>query len=326
MATLISRTKISRDAINNAVHTDADGFFRECDESFERRVRETVRKIAADTGRAKVIMLSGPSASGKTTTSYKLRQELGEMGIHAVAISMDDFFRGRETAPELADGSRDYESLQALDVPLLESALSDLIACGRAEVPSFNFRLGRRDPVTRQVELGPDGVAIVEGLHALDPSVTRDIPAEHMQRIYVSVSSDIIDESGASVLTARELRLIRRTVRDNRFRGSSPERTLDMWDTVCRGEDLYVRPFKKNADITLNSVFRCEPCLFASPGRELFGTVPPDSPHYVRAQHIVGALSTFMEMPDDLMPASCLLREFFGGSVYFNKSAGKKAE
>ena len=326
MTTLISRTKIGRDAINNAVRADAEGFFRECDESFERRVRETVRKIAADTNRAKAILLSGPSASGKTTTSYKLRQELGEMGIHAVAISMDDFFRGRETAPELADGSRDFESLQALDVPLFESALSDLIACGRAEIPSFNFKLGRRDPVLKKVELGPDGVAIVEGLHALDPVVTRDIPPEHIQRIYVSVSSDIIDEAGASVLTARELRLIRRTVRDNLFRGSSPERTLDMWDTVCRGEDLYVRPFKKYADITLNSVFKCEPCLFAGLGRGLFGAVPSGSPHYVRAQHIAQALSTFAEMPADLLPASCLLREFIGGSVYFNKSAGKKDE
>ena len=283
-----------------------------------------MRRVAQDPSRAKILMLSGPSASGKTTTSFKLRQALAERGIHSVAISMDDFFRGREDAPSLPEGGRDFESLRALDLPLLETTLATLVSGGPARIPVFNFRLGRREERMRTEVLGPDSVAIVEGLHALDPAVTGGIPAGHMLRVYVSVSSDFVDQAGEPVLTAREMRLIRRTVRDNRFRASPPERTLEMWDSVCRGEDLYVRPFKKYADITVNSTFRCEPCLFAALAGKLFRRVPADSPFYERACHAARQLGTFEPMPLELVPPSCLLREFLGGSLYFNRSAGKK--
>ncbi len=320
----IGRMKITREQSNQRAREDPAAFFRDCDAAYEQKLDAIVRRIAEDPSRAKVLMLSGPSASGKTTTSLKLRQGLAARGIHAAAVSMDDFFRGRNDAPLLPDGGRDFESLQALDVPLLETALAALVEGREAHIPVFNFKLGRREERMRTEVLGPDSVAIVEGLHALDPRVASGIPAGHLLRVYVSVSSDFVDESGATVLSAREMRLIRRTVRDSRFRASPPERTLEMWDDVCRGEDLYVRPYKRYADITVNSAFRCEPCLFGRIAGSLFRQVPPESPFYERASRVAKELAAFEPMELDLVPPTCLLREFLGGSVYFNKSAGKK--
>lgn len=322
--TAIGRTKYTREQSNSRARKDPAAFFRDCDAAYEQRIDAIVRRVAADPSRAKVLMLSGPSASGKTTTSLKLQQGLAARGLHAVAISMDDFFRGRDDVPRLPDGAQDFESLQALDLPLLEETLAALVAGGPARIPVFNFRLGRREKRMRTEVLGPESVAVVEGLHALDPHVTAGIPAGHMLRLYVSVSSDFVDEAGDTALSAREMRLIRRTVRDSRFRASPPERTLEMWDGVCRGEDLYVRPFKKYADITVNSTFRCEPCLFSRLAQSLFRRVPPDSPYYSRACHVARALAAFEPMPLELVPPSCLLREFLGGSFYFNQSAGRK--
>lgn len=292
----------------------------QCDQKYEKRIGEIVDRVAADGSTVRMIMLSGPSASGKTTTSYKIKQGLEQAGMKAVTISMDDFFKPREMAPSLPDGSKDFESIDAIDLPLLQSCLLQLISKGWADLPVFNFKLGNREEKTNRVELTEGSVAVVEGLHALDTSVTEGLPAQHMLKLYISVSSDFEDDDGKVLLTARDIRLIRRTIRDYHFRGSSPENTLDMWDTVCRGEELYVRPFKKYADMAVNSVFPCEPCLFGQTAIQLFQKVPAQSEYYNKAQEIIRAASGFVEMPLELIPGSCVLREFVGGSDYFNKS------
>jgi uridine kinase len=188
-------------------------------------------------------------------------------------------------------------------------------------MPAFNFKLGRREEAGNEVELANGSVAIVEGLHALDTMVTGGLPAGRMLKVYVSASSDFLDDNGKTLLTARDIRLIRRMIRDYHFRGSSPENTLDMWDTVCRGEELYVRPFKKYADITVNSVFQCEPSLFADTAAKLFGMIGEDSEYHQKVSGLVEALSCFERMPMDIIPGSCVLREFVGGSDYYNKSS-----
>lgn len=325
MIVTIGRTKILRSAVSRAVTEDAAAFFAACDAGYERRITDIVRRVCSDVESSRLILLSGPSASGKTTTSFKIKQALERAGIRAVTISMDDFFKDRDAVPALPDGSRDYESLQALDLACFDGAVSELIVKGHAEFPVFNFKTGRRENAARLLDLPAGSVAVVEGLHALDPAVTDGLPSKRMLRLYVSVSSDFIDDDGKTVLTAREVRLIRRMVRDYHFRGSSPDNTMEMWEGVCRGEDRYVRPFKRCADITVNSVLRCEPCIFRRTARELLAGVAEQSPHYETAGRLAASLEAFAGMDEEIVPSSCMLREFLGGSIYFNKSAKKDA-
>lgn len=324
MMNTILRAKIRISEVNKAASDNPSAFFSVCNGKYEQKVRSVAEKIKERIAQTHIIMLSGPSASGKTTTSMKIKEELAKLGITAITISMDDFFKGKEKVPAQPDGKKDFESISALDLDLLKSCLAGLIYKGRAELPVFNFKLGERDKKTRAVELSGGNVAIVEGLHALDTVVTEDFPPENVFKLYVSVSSDFVGQSGDTILNARQMRLIRRTIRDFRFRGSSPENTLDMWDDVCEGEDRYIRPFKKYADMTINSAFSCEPCLFRSQAEELFSKVPEGSIHYDRAAELIRALSEFRKIPMELVPSDSMLREFIGGSIYFNASAGKK--
>ena len=236
---------------------------------------------------------------------------------------MDDFFKNREDVPHLKDGTSDYESLGALDMELLFNCLSKLVQDGSATLPVFDFKTGRRSDRTRECKLGPGRVAVVEGLHALDTAITENLPQESCLKIYVSVSSDFVDDNGSVVLPARDVRLMRRTVRDANFRASPPEHTLSMWNAVCNGEDVYVRPFKKYADIAVNSTFGCEPCLFRSTVEKLYGAIGRHDAFYPHARCILDAVSRFTPMPQAIMPAACVLREFFGKSVYYNRSGGK---
>lgn len=319
----IGRGKIRVSDVNRLVQDSGSSFFTACNDKYEKKMETVAKTIAQDPSKSKLIMLSGPSASGKTTTSIKLQLALQKLGIGAVSISMDDFFKNREDAPTLPDGTKDFESLASIDIELMKNSLNELINTGKAALPMFNFKTGRRSEKKRTVELDEGHVAVVEGLHALDTEITGLFPEESTLKIYVSVSSDFVDDQGNPVLCAREIRLVRRTVRDYHFRSSSPDKTLDMWDTVCEGEDLYVRPFKKFADVTINSVFACEPCLFQNKAKQLFATVK-ESDNMEMAKKIIKGLSAFKPLPEELMPGSCLLREFIGGSEYYTRSGNRR--
>lgn len=313
----LNRAKVRVSNVNSFASTDGEAFFKLCNDKYEKKLDYIAKRIASDPSKARLIMLSGPSASGKTTTSLKLREGLGKLGCGAAAISMDDFFKNRDDIRILPDGRRDYESSSALDTGLLKERLGQLIFTGGADIPIFDFKTGKRSEKERRVVLGKGQVAVVEGLHALDTCITGLLPKEHILKIYVSVSSDFVTDDGKEALCARDIRLIRRTVRDYNFRGADVMNTLDMWNSVCRGEDLYVRPFKKDADITVNSAFACEPCIFREKAEELFGSIPKSGPHSELAEHILAGLSEFDKLSPSVMPGSCVLREFTGGSDYY---------
>lgn len=314
----IGRAKVRVSEVNNAARKDGTDLFNLCNNKYEKKIDLIARRVAEDPSKARLIMLSGPSASGKTTTSLKLQNALKKLGCGAVAISMDDFFKNREDAPLLPDGMRDYESSAALDTELLKYTLGELIATGHTSIPVFNFKTGHRAKESRPVVLETGHVAIMEGLHALDPAITGLLPEGAILKLYVSVSSDFMTDTGETLLCARDIRLVRRTVRDFHFRGSNVGSTLDMWDSVCRGEDLYVRPFKKYADITVNSAFSCEPCIFREAVLRLFGDVGSNSQHAQRVKHILDGMSAFEPLSPSIMPGDCVLREFMGGSDYYN--------
>lgn len=318
------RGKINLSEVNAAVLADPEAFFRSCNEKYEEKIRLIARRVKENIDSVRIILLSGPSSSAKTTTSLKIQQELQKHGINALTVSMDDFFRNRNDVPDLPSGEPDFESLHALDTDFFRECMTKLVQDGGTGLPKFNFKKGERDPELRQVKVDKGTVAIVEGIHALDTEITETLPQQSLFKLYVSLSSDFISADGNVLLSARQARLMRRTIRDFRFRGNSPEFTLSIWDGVCRGEDEYIRPFKKYADMTVNSVFSCEPCLFKPEATRLFGMIEAGSKQFEKAQTILQALENFETMPMSMAPADCVLREFVGGSVYYNKSAGKK--
>jgi uridine kinase len=317
MSNMINRNKIKISDVNSAAKLDMQKFFSQCDNSYEKKIKDIVAKICEDENHSRLIMLSGPSSSAKTTTSLKIKSELSKFGIDAITMSMDDFFKTREDTPLMPDGSKDFESIRAIDLDLLKSTLSDLLNKGSADIPIFSFRAGNRSDKTRHVEFNNDNVAIIEGLHALDTQVTDEIPQQHILKLYVSVSSDFIDDNGNVLLTARDIRLIRRTIRDFKYRSSTPEHTFETWDSVCLGENMYIRPFKKNADIVLNTVFKCEPCIYLPIAKILLGSIEQKCNHFEKSCNILKALSNFEEMPEQMIPSTCVLREFLGDSSYY---------
>ncbi len=301
--------------INAYAKARPESFIRRVEESFQESVREVADAVEASGGACKVIMLSGPSASGKTTTARKVMEELEKRGFGAVTISLDDFYLGEGKAPRLPSGEHDYESVHALDVPEIERCLLSLMLNGACDMPVFDFPARRPSPERRHVELGERDIAVVEGIHALNPLITEHLPEQGMLKLYISVKQGLKDADG-EVLSHQDIRLIRRVVRDYQYRGALPEESLAMWDAVCAGERRYIQPFKRTSDQTINSIHIYEPCVFRAIATPLFAMIPAESPHAPLAQRLISALQRFEPIENALVPANSLLREFLGGGIY----------
>ncbi len=286
----------------------------------ERQYRKRIEEIAdflfysGERGN-KLVMLAGPSGSGKTTTATMLCERLDWLGTKARRISLDEFFIGTEKGPRLPDGSPDYESINALNVPQMQQCLLELVSKGECMMPHFSFVNQKPDDELVHVVLGENEVVIVEGIHALNPVVTDCLPDERMLKVYISVKQGIYDGEN-EVFTAQDIRLCRRMVRDMLFRGCSPDTTLDLWPKVLDGEDKYIQPYKRLADVTINSIHIYEPCVISSIALPLLGQVGSDSPHYDRVSQLRSKLERFECIPADMVPYNSLLREFIGGGIY----------
>jgi len=289
-----------------------------CESQYRDNIQDIADYLAAQRKKYRVIMLSGPSASGKTTTSKILSELLGGHGIKTEIISLDNFYLGRGQAPKLENGEYDYESVHALDLPLMEETLTALIKTGQCQMPIFDFPAGKPSTDKTPIALGEDDVAIVEGIHALNPLIADPLPQDRLLRMYISVKQGIRNEREEDVLTAQDIRLLRRTVRDYAFRASSVENTFTMWEQVMRGEIEYIQPYKWNADITINSVHMYEPCIMAEGIQKLLEEVTADSRFYEKAQRLLGALEQFHPIPQAMVPENSLLKEFIGGGIYWS--------
>lgn len=316
MTTVLPKIEIAE--VNRRA-ADPKAFFHACNNRYEQAVAQVVDQIAQRAGHRQFILLAGPSASGKTTTSLKLKAGLMARGIRTVTISLDDFYKDREHTPRLPDGKLDFESPAALDLDLFTQIAKELLEQEKASFPVFDFKQARRGEKMRRLELPQGSVAVVEGLHALNPQVAACLPSERLFRLYVSVSSEFADADGEVLLNARDVRLVRRILRDYRFRASNAAHTLKLWEDVCRGEDAYVRPFKPLADVTLDTVFACEPCLFAGMSLWHFESAWEDGPLTPEAERLVAVMKRFDRMSQRIIPPACVLREFLGGSLYLNK-------
>ena len=308
--TSINKNCIQIYKVNELVSTNPKEFVKFISDQYREEVKQVARSIV-ENKKYKIIMLSGPSGSGKTTTAHLLQEYMKEFGVGSEIISLDDFYLGRDKAPLLPDGRRDYETVEALNIPVMQECMKGLIEDGRCNMPQFDFTKGCPKENTIPIELGDDEVAIFEGIHALNPLIVDALPAESLCRVYVSVKTGIY-EGKQMLFSPRELRLIRRTVRDYQFRNSSPKNTLQMWTGVIMGEDKYLKPYRKTAEYRINSVHAFEPAIMKKLVTELFSTVNPEDENYILACEVLNDMKSVTELSEDYVPENSLIREFIG--------------
>ena len=302
--------KLNYKEINLLAHSP-ENFALDCTQAYRERINAVSGEIHGNPDR-KIIMLAGPSSSGKTTTAKLLSEAINRLGGNSYTVSLDDFYLPRSVPYPLDEnGEPDFECVEALDLDLLHLSLSRLADGERTDLPVFDFKNGERINNARTVELRENDVIIVEGLHALNPAVTDTLDESKLYRIYISVSSRIYDDNGEVLLSKRDLRLVRRSVRDFLFRSMPVERTLEIWSSVMRGEDKYLFPFENLADIKINSFHPCEPCVFSRKAVELLRTVG-EGEFKEKADSLIKKLGLFENIECSVLPADSLLREFTG--------------
>ena len=262
----------------------------------------------------KVILLSGPSSSGKTTTAMKLSLYLKSLGLNPTHLSLDDYFHERAETPLGANGKPDFESLKAIDVQLFDSQISKLLKGIKVTVPTFNFIDGKKE-YKRVVQLKENDILIIEGLHALNEEILTNIPKKKKFKVYISPLAYLnIDDDNRIGMT--DLRLLRRIIRDNRTRGYSPSKTLETWSDVRDGEEKYVFPYQDNADVMFNTSLAYELAVLKTYAEPLLFTIKEDDPNYQTAQRLIELLKFVLPISSETVPKTSILREFIGGSYF----------
>ena len=303
--------------LNEAVRSDPGAFARECDAAFAKKVENAAGRIAEHRRESRVILLSGPSGSGKTTTALKIEEQLRNMGIETHTISMDDYFKTMdpETAPRNRYGEIDFESPFFLDVDLLNRHFAMLDRGETIHVPKYEFaRQMRSDIMCHPLRLGPDDLAIFEGIHALNDIIVGKNP--HAFRLYIAARSNLVDDDGNIVFQHAWLRLCRRIVRDYQFRGCDAGFTLKLWDNVCRGEKLYISPYKENAHIMFDSSLAFEFAVLKPVVVPLLEAIPAGK--YAVVDDMLRGFARIEAMDEKYVAPDSLAREFLGGSTYDN--------
>ena len=281
----------------------------------EKKISSIADQIFEKRRNVRVILISGPTSSGKTTFAQRLSTQLRVNGLRPVALSLDNYFRPREETPLDSNGQYDFECLEALDLPLLAAHLKTLIGGFEVETPIFDFVCGGRCPATKTMQLCSDEILVVEGIHALNPCLLPSLDRNQMFKIYVSALFQLNIDFYTRVPTT-EVRLIRRLVRDDKFRGIQPERTLAQWESVRRGENSNIFPFQEEADVMFNSSQLYELNALRPLAEQLLNSITKESPDYKMAIHLLTLLSFFNPMESTTVPFNSILREFLGGSAY----------
>lgn len=301
------------DQINQAVRQDPAAFMAAGDAAFHEKVCRAADLIQSHRDKSPVVLLSGPSGSGKTTTAGMINAELERRGIHTHTISMDDYFLTPDpsTAPRTPDGEMDFESPLMLDLALLDDHFSRLARGEEILLPHFEFaRRMRNDSQGTPLRLGPDEVAIFEGIHALNTTITGKHP--EATRLYISARSDVVDGEGKVCFKGTWMRLTRRAVRDYNFRGTDVKGTLDMWANVRRGEKLYISPYKQTAHMLFDSSLPYEVSVMACYARPLLAAVPEENQRRHELLELIASFDRFEPIDPATVPAASLLHEFIG--------------
>lgn len=320
MNSILARLGFDIDAVNARIENDPAGLVSEWENRYDAIISQAANSAAAN--KSRIIFMSGPSSSGKTTTSYKLAEALSHLGIHARTVSTDDFFKSRSEAPLLPNGEPDLESIRAVDTDRLIAALNDIIRDGKTLLPRYDFQTGIRHDGAVEVDIGKNGILIMEGIHALNPVISAGLAPHSSIKLYISVHSSF-EREGTVLLPKRWVRFLQRMVRDHRARGISPETNMKLWAAVCEGEDKYIRPYACEADLRIDTTLPYSPSALKSLALPLLKEIPAESPHRPFADALITALRIFVPVDGKYIPETSVLREFLGGSRY-DGDYGKK--
>ena len=280
----------------------------------EKKIAKIAEEIASRKG-VKLVLLAGPSSSGKTTSCKRLSIQLAVNGLKPLQISLDDYFVDREKTPKDASGEYDYESIYALDLDLINEQFNALFRGEEVELPKYDFQSGKSKKSGNRLKMNDNNVLVVEGIHALNPELTAHIPQEQIFRVYASALTTILLDNHNYIPTT-DNRLLRRIIRDNKYRGVSAQETIHRWPSVRAGENKWIFPFQENADAMLNTAMLYELAVIKTQAEPLLQQVPENCEEYAEAYRLLKFLKYFKGIPYNNLPPTSLLREFLGGSSF----------
>ena len=301
--------------INFRTVTDRRGFMEECDARYKDNVRKAAQMIADNRKNSPIVLLSGPSGSGKTTTSKNIAEELQRLGISTHYVAMDDYFKTVDSqSPRTENGELDLESPLCVDMALMREHFEKLEKGERIFVPKYEFSRRMRDSgYSKSIKLDKDEIVIFEGIHALNGMIADHFPEAF--KLYISARSDVAF-NGEIMFKRTWFRLLRRMVRDYKFRGAPPGETLSMWANVRRGEKLYISPFKEKANYRFDTSLAYEPAVYVNMATELFMSIPEGIERFDELKTILPALQMFGQIDEADVAPDALIREFIGGGIY----------
>ena len=308
---------LSADYMNGIIDFGGGDVMVKISEALKEAAISSVAEEIAVHAKVRSVLIAGPSSSGKTTFCKKLTYALQQQGLHPVSFSLDDYYVDGDRAPKDEDGKPDWESIYALDLPLLQEHIATLLSGGAVRLPRYDFMSGKSLLTDKTLQLQDDNILLMEGIHALNPLLLQgaDAPADNFFRVYISALTTYRDYDG-EIFPTTDNRLIRRIVRDSQFRNASARQTLSRWDSVRRGEEKWIVPFQKYADVNINSAYQYEYGLLRAHALPLLEMVEQGEPEYCEAQRLIRLLHRYHPISVDYLPPYSLLREFLGGSAY----------
>ena len=281
----------------------------------EKQIVNIANKISSNIDTHQIILIAGPSSSGKTTFTHRLSIQLKINGLNPVTISTDDYFVNRENTPVDEDGNYDFEALEAIDLELFNKHLLSLLRGDKIELPHFNFQTGKREYHGNYLQIEEDQPVLIEGIHGLNDRLTKVIPQNHKFKIYVSALTQLNIDRHNRIPTS-DTRLIRRIIRDELYRGHDASQTIAWWSNVRRGEEKNIFPYQENADIMFNSALVYELAVLKKYALDALQKIEKDNPGYLEARRLLETLSCFKAIPDPDIPSTSILKEFIGGSAF----------
>lgn len=302
-------------ACNHGHATDLINVSEALQEKKIAQIADEITHRNQDGQRVKLVLISGPSSSGKTTFSKRLSIQLMTNGLKPYPISLDDYFVNRNDTPLDENGKHDFESLYAVDLPFFEEQLTTLLNGGEVELPRYNFTTGKREMSGKKLRIDEHMILIIEGIHALNPALTPHIPNENKYKVYVSALTTILLDNHNYIPTT-DNRLLRRIIRDYKYRNYSAEETIARWPSVREGEEKWIFPYQENADAMFNSALLFELAVLKDYVEPVLRKVPNRCPEYSEAHRLLRFLNYFVSVQDKELPPTSLLREFLGGSSF----------
>lgn len=308
--TKIVREAINLEQINKLAFCDLPLLKKDVELKFDSQINSIATDIVFENSSVHMIFLSGPSSSGKTTGAKRIAKALGMYGVSAKIVSLDNFYMDHDKIPFLPDGTQDFEDISTLDLDVMLECFDEISRKGAAKFPIFDFLTGTRSSEIETITLSDNELLIVEGIHALNPIFGNVVSSENMYKVYICLNTDFTNGNDV-LIPAKKLRLMRRIIRDYRTRAATAHKTLQMWDSVCRGEELYIKPYRYDVNATINSAHAYEPLLYRNylepilrqeEQGELLGEI----------KELIDMISGCVSLEKDILPEDSLLHEFIG--------------